>query len=361
MIQFGIQFFPNVGPETKSARQYFDECLRLVDLVDELGYANVRIVEHYFHPYGGYSPSPLLFLAAASQRTRTARLIAGAVLPVFNHPLKLAGEIGMLDALSEGRLEVGFARAFLPHEFESFGIDLDSSRRRFDEGIEQVRLLLEQPQASSQGEFHAFENVTSLPRPTQRSRPPFWVAAYATPESFANAGTKGHGIMAIPMAGSRIRELSALYRGAWRDAGHAGEGKVMLAFHMYCAPSRREAIATAKGPIDRYLRSLVDASSGWRGDRASSAYPGYPELIERLSKESFESQLEKGAAWVGDPDSIAEQVVRLWHETGGFDIASLQVNFNTLDADLAAASMRLFSQEVVPRVRRAIADGRGAA
>ena len=50
-----------------------------------------------------------------------ARLVTGAVLPIFNHPLKLAGEIGMLDAISGGRLDVGFARAFLPHEFRRFG------------------------------------------------------------------------------------------------------------------------------------------------------------------------------------------------------------------------------------------------
>ena len=78
---------------------------------------------------------------AAAQRTRRARLVTGAVLPVFNHPLKLAGEIGMLDAISDGRLDVGFARAFLPHEFRRFGRSPDESVARFREGIEQVELL----------------------------------------------------------------------------------------------------------------------------------------------------------------------------------------------------------------------------
>ena len=59
------------------------------------------------------------------------RLITGAVLPVFNNPLKLAGQIGMVDAISGGRLEVGFARAFLPHEFARFGISMDESRARY--------------------------------------------------------------------------------------------------------------------------------------------------------------------------------------------------------------------------------------
>ncbi|HSZ94051.1 MAG TPA: LLM class flavin-dependent oxidoreductase, partial [Acetobacteraceae bacterium] len=112
-MQVGIQFFPDVGPEQKSARDYWQEALHLVGLVDRYGYSHVRTIEHYFNAYGGYSPNPMIFLAAAAQVTRKARLVTGAVLPAFNNPLKLAGEIGMLDALSDGRLDVGFARAFL--------------------------------------------------------------------------------------------------------------------------------------------------------------------------------------------------------------------------------------------------------
>jgi alkanesulfonate monooxygenase SsuD/methylene tetrahydromethanopterin reductase-like flavin-dependent oxidoreductase (luciferase family) len=116
----GIQFLPDVGPQTQSARDYWHEALHLVSLCDRYGYSHVRTVEHYFHPYGGYSPNPIVFLAGAAQVTREARVVTGAVLPAFNHPLKLAGEIGMLDALSDGRLDVGFARAFLPPEFARF-------------------------------------------------------------------------------------------------------------------------------------------------------------------------------------------------------------------------------------------------
>src|ERR1700738_3317844 len=142
MMEFGIQFFPCVGPDEVPAADYFSDVLDLSELADELAYDHLRMVEHYFHPYGGYSPNPLLFLAAAAQRTKRIRLITGAVLPIFNHPLKLAGEIGMVDAISKGRLEVGFARAFLPHEFARFGAKLDDSRAAFDEGIETVRRLL---------------------------------------------------------------------------------------------------------------------------------------------------------------------------------------------------------------------------
>src|ERR1700733_291593 len=178
-MEFGMQFFPCVGPEQKSGAQYFDECLRLVEFCDRYGWGHVRTVEHYFRAYGGSTPNPVVFLAAAAQRTKKARLVTGAVLPVFNNPLKLAGEIGMLDAISGGRLDVGFARAFLPYEFANFKVSVNDSRDRFTEGLEQVRLLLENDNASHEGKFHSFKNVTSLPRPTQKPRPPFWPRADA--------------------------------------------------------------------------------------------------------------------------------------------------------------------------------------
>src|ERR1700722_3920724 len=149
-MEFGVQFFPDVRPEEKSARDYFSDSLDIAEMAERLGFTHARIVEHYFHYYGGYSPNPMLFLSAVSQRTKRMRLITGAVLPAFNNPLKLAGEIGMLDAISAGRLDVGFARAFLPHEFERFGVSLDESRRRFTEGVAQVKMLLEEENVSSE-------------------------------------------------------------------------------------------------------------------------------------------------------------------------------------------------------------------
>ncbi|NBP72997.1 MAG: LLM class flavin-dependent oxidoreductase, partial [Alphaproteobacteria bacterium] len=137
-MEFGLNFFPSCAPDEKSAQAYWADALHLCGLMDELGYTHVRTVEHYFHAYGGYSPNPVVFLAAAAQRSKKARMVTGAVLPVFNNPLKVAGELGMLDAISGGRLEIGFARAFLPNEFETFEIDIEESRARYEEGVEQI-------------------------------------------------------------------------------------------------------------------------------------------------------------------------------------------------------------------------------
>lgn len=347
-MEFGIQFFPDIGPEVQSAEDYWREALNLVDYFDELNYTHVRTVEHYFHPYGGYTPNPVVFLTAASQRTKKARLVTGAILPVFNHPLKSAGEIGMLDAISEGRLEVGFARAFLPHEFTRFQVSVNESRDRFEHGVETIRRLLEEENVTVETPYYSFKNTTSLPRPTQLPRPPIWIAALATPESFIKAGEKGYSIMAIPMAGGKMKELLSLYRDAWKNAGHPGKGRVMLAFHMFCHEDAEEAKRIAKAPLERYLGTLVDAASDWTSGASSDDYPGYDKIIEGISRETFETQVGKGAAWVGTPEMIRKQIAEYKELTGGFEIASLQVNFDTVSYDQALASMKLFSKEVMP-------------
>ena len=100
-MQFGVQFFPAVDHTDKSAAEYYAESLTIAEEAETLGFTHARTVEHYFNRYGGYSPNPIVFLSAASQRTKRVRLVTGAVLPVFNNPLKLAGEISMLDAIEE--------------------------------------------------------------------------------------------------------------------------------------------------------------------------------------------------------------------------------------------------------------------
>src|SRR5262245_16298830 len=125
-MQCGLNFFPSCRPAWKSGEMYFREALDLCEFADNLGYATVKIVEHYFRPYGGYSPSTLIFLEAV-QRTSHVRLVTGAVLPAFNHLLKLAAELAMVDCISGGRLDAGFARAFLPHEFEAFEVSMEEN------------------------------------------------------------------------------------------------------------------------------------------------------------------------------------------------------------------------------------------
>jgi alkanesulfonate monooxygenase SsuD/methylene tetrahydromethanopterin reductase-like flavin-dependent oxidoreductase (luciferase family) len=124
----------------------------------------------------------------------------------------------------------------------------------------------------------------------------------------------------------------------------------MLAFHMLCHEDSQKAHNLARGPINHYLKSLVEAASGWAGT-SSKDYPGYSQMIAALEKETFDSILANGGAWVGSPDEIVAQAKNYYEQVGGFEIASLQVNFATLAFPDAERSLHLFGKEVLPRIR----------
>jgi alkanesulfonate monooxygenase SsuD/methylene tetrahydromethanopterin reductase-like flavin-dependent oxidoreductase (luciferase family) len=159
--------------------------------------------------------------------------------------------------------------------------------------------------------------------------------------------------MGIPLVGAHMASLLQVYRDAWTAAGHPGRGKVMLAFHMFCADDKEKAAAVAREPLNQYLRSIVNAASGWMSGVSSRDYPNYQKMIQSISEETFESQVEKGAAWVGTPADIRRAIESYDREVGGFESASLQVNFGMIGLAEAEQSMRLFAREVMPHFKRA--------
>lgn len=351
-MKFGVQFFPSISPQQKSARDYFTESLAIAEEAETLGFTHARTVEHYFERYGGFSPNPIIFLSALSQRTRKMRLVTGAVLPVFNHPLKLAGEIAMLDAICGGRADIGFARAFLPHEFRRFNISPDESQGRFREGIEQINLLLTQENVTHHGKFHSFENVTSLPRPTQKPRPQFWIAATQTEESFEYAARMGYGLMTIPIG--PIKPLVAAYRKVWKECGHPGDGEIMIAFHMFCHRDAKAARDLAREPFEDYFKAVAESVSDWTSHKTvSKDYRDYDKSMEKMKASTLDGQIASGGAWIGTPDEVRANIASAFDKFGRFEHASIQVNFGTLDFAEAQRSLRLFASEVMPAFAQA--------
>ena len=73
--------------------------------------------------------------------------------------------------------------------------------------------------------------------------------------------------------------------------------------------------------------------------------------MDKLQQASFDTLLDSGTIWVGTPADIREQIASYRDAVGGFDTASLQVNFHQISQEDAAASMRLFSAQVTPYSR----------
>jgi alkanesulfonate monooxygenase SsuD/methylene tetrahydromethanopterin reductase-like flavin-dependent oxidoreductase (luciferase family) len=82
-------------------------------LADDLGYDSISFTEHHFHVEGfEISNNPVLldlFVGMQTQRIRVGQL--GIVLPADN-PIRVAEDIAMLDHMTGGRANAGFARGY---------------------------------------------------------------------------------------------------------------------------------------------------------------------------------------------------------------------------------------------------------
>jgi alkanesulfonate monooxygenase SsuD/methylene tetrahydromethanopterin reductase-like flavin-dependent oxidoreductase (luciferase family) len=352
MTEFGISLLPDTSPDQRSARDYYANMLAVSRLTEELGLEYVKMTEHYMHPYGGYCPDPLAFLSAVAASTRRVRLMTGGIQASFHHPVQIAAATAQLDALSGGRLDVGFARAFLPYEFDTFGIDMDSSKERFRETVQAVVRLWTESKVSEDTKFFRYSDVTSFPPPTQTPHPPVWAAALLTRSSFEWIGDSGFNLL-IASAPSRekvgqLREMIDLYRRRFAagPGGPSGGSRVAISIALCLADSDEEARQAGGQMLRGHWQTFGDAASSWR-NRQSASYQGYREaLTEKHSKSSPE---DAGLAVLGSPESAVEQVREICAELAP-DIVLWQIDFGQQPLEYMERSLRLFAERVRPRL-----------
>src|SRR5579885_3368337 len=119
-----------VGPQ--EAARHFDWHLDLWRQVEGWGFEGIFFSEHHFGL--GYSPSPNLLIARMAGATQTLRLgVMGIVLPYYQ-PWRVVEEIGMLDQLTGGRLEIGTASG-IPQEMAQVGLSVEEANARAAEAI----------------------------------------------------------------------------------------------------------------------------------------------------------------------------------------------------------------------------------
>ncbi|UED87490.1 LLM class flavin-dependent oxidoreductase [Streptomyces profundus] len=351
-MKVGLNFLPTVGPKEASAAEYYRECLELCVLADDLGLSHVKAVEHYFTEWGGYSPDPVAFLSAVSAVTSRIRLVTGAVIPAFTHPIRQAASLAVLDNLSDGRLDAGFARAFLPAEFEAFDVPLSQSRPRFEEGVRAVEQLWTAERFRWDGTFHRFGPLPPLlPRPAQSPGPPIFVAATVSPESFEWAGRHGYHLMIIPLVASHER-LSALldrYREARADAGHSLESARMhVSYHLYVAEDAAEAMARAAAHYTAYQEKQLAAYASWDGVR-SDQYPGYEKMLDAVRSTTFADLHAAGKVIAGGVDAVTEQLREVGRRYPGAEV-SVHVRYGDTSHSEALRTVRLLGERVLPRL-----------
>lgn len=182
-MKFGL-IAANTVPFTEPALAH-----QLAVGTESAGFESIWTVEHVvwpveygsaypYHPSGKMPgspsipiPDPLIWLTWVAAATTRLRLGTGVIILPERNPVVLAKEIGTLDHLSGGRVELGVGVGWLREEFEALGVPWDRRGERTDEFIEAIRALWASDAASFSGEFARFEGVASNPKPVSASVP----------------------------------------------------------------------------------------------------------------------------------------------------------------------------------------------
>ncbi|MGW4401000.1 LLM class flavin-dependent oxidoreductase [Amycolatopsis nivea] len=148
---------------------------------EEAGWDGLFVWDHVVldkrpgRPFG----DPWILLAAAALATSRVRL-GPMVTPVARRrPQQLARQVSTLDHLSGGRMVFGVGLgAPLDAEYADFGESADPKviAEKLDEGVDLIARFWTGEPVTFSGKHFTARDITLLPAPVQRPRPPVWVA-----------------------------------------------------------------------------------------------------------------------------------------------------------------------------------------
>ena len=310
---------------------------QLVDRIahaDQVGLDIFALGEHYRKEFLD-SASPLILAAAAA---RTKRIKLGSAVTVLSaaDPVRVFQQFATLDLLSNGRAETVVGRGSFVESFPLFGLNFNDYDALFAEKLDLFLKLRDQEVITWSGRFRpALDEQPIYPRPLQKKLP-VWLGVGGTPASFVRAGMLGLPLMVAVIGGEthRFRPLVDLYRQAGEKAGHKPED-LQVGLHSlgFVAKTREEAVATY--------------------------YPGYAEMFTRIGKERGFAPVTKagfdaqngptGALVVGEPDEVAEKILRHSKALGGISRFTFQMDAGIPHEQLMQA-IELIGSRVKPLV-----------
>jgi alkanesulfonate monooxygenase SsuD/methylene tetrahydromethanopterin reductase-like flavin-dependent oxidoreductase (luciferase family) len=284
------------------------------------------------------APSPSVFLAAVAQRTR--RLRFGPMvyaLPLY-HPMRLIGEICMLDQMSGGRLDIGFGRGASPIELEIFGQNPSDAQAIYAEGLDVIIKGLTGKTLTFHGEHFHFDNVPIVIEPKQQPYPPVWYGVHA-PDSAERAARRGlHTINLDPTEEAKV--ASARYRAVWRECnGDAPAPLLGIGRFIVVADSDEVALAQARRAYPVWHTSF------------NYLFRLHGRSIPRHARPpDFDTLMQRGQGMAGTPATITawlrEQVAAT---TADYIVG--QFAFGDLTLEESRRSITLFAERVMPALR----------
>ncbi|HEX7097245.1 MAG TPA: LLM class flavin-dependent oxidoreductase [Acidimicrobiales bacterium] len=360
---------PNRHYDPETGYELYHRYLDIYRAADQFG-LDIMVNEHH-STATCVEPSAPLVLGILARETSRARLLAlGNPIANRRDPLRVAEEMAMVDVLSRGRLEAGFVRG-VPMEISAQNSNPVDMKERYWEAADLIERAWRTHDGpfSFEGRFFHHRQVNIWPRPYQEPHPPIWLPTQST-SSAAEAAERGYTLATILNGTDGCRKIFDTYRERAAALGdNPGDDRFAYLGLVFVAETDREALAGAR-KLQWYLQNNktapqfmnvpgyvdVRARAAMLREAAHGRHPGTP--IDHIIDAPVEELVDDGFFFCGTPERVTEQVLNFHERVGGFGHLLAMVQAGTMGAGLVIRSMQLLGEEVLPRVRAALASRR---
>jgi len=390
-MQVSVFYLPSIGSRaeveqgmaglrTDLYQRMLEELREQAQLADELGYDSISFTEHHFHVEGfEISNNPVLldlFVALNTKRIRVGQL--GIVLPAQN-PIRVAEDIAMLDHMSGGRANAGFARGYQRRWVDVMAQQLhgihgatpgqhdeidQANRQAFEEHFRIIKAAWTEDMLEYRGKFWQIppegtpwtieatkqwgagvdddgivRQVGVVPKPLQKPHPPIFQPFASSENTIRWCAREQVTAILPPMYLALQNQLYDVYRDEAEQSGRSlapGEGLGVLR-DVVVADSEEEAL------------ELWSSAGAFCGAAWFRPFGFDRVLVDPDSKQPYTPQemMERGMLLVGTPDTVTRQVERLVTDTPVKWLFAWTYN-GLMEHDKIMRSLELFKTKVLP-------------
>lgn len=333
---------------------------------DRFGWDAFWTVEHHFLEEYSHCSNPEVLYGAIAARTERIRLGYGVRLmpKPYNHPVRTAESVAVLDLLSNGRVDLGTGRSATRAELEGFGIDPAETRAMWQEAIGHVVGCWMNEEYEFEGRFWQMPRRRVQPKPIQKPHPPLW-GATTSEEGHRQVGELGLGLcsFAVGVSPGEVKAKVDVYRQAVRactDPIGAYVHDAAATFTMaVCAGTTAEAVGVARESFEWYPKvgaRQIGTLTDWMAERhqelGNYSYAADMHAHDQsgaLDLLSLEYLMDAHACVLGTPDECVEACRR--YQEAGIDLLLCLVNPYKVPHEAVMRTIELMGTEVIPKFR----------
>ncbi|MDM0020955.1 LLM class flavin-dependent oxidoreductase [Variovorax saccharolyticus] len=347
-MEFGVFILAQQRGYHQSSQQVIQNSIEQTVVAEQAGFNTAWYAEHHFNNYS-LSPSPLMMIAHMAAKTRRIRLgSAVCILPLY-HPARFLAEVGFVDTVSNGRLELGIGSGYQEFEFERFGVKIEDSGAIYNEFLDIIPKGLTQKIVEYDGQFLKLPPSSIAVRPVQDPMPPLWITS-GNPVTLGRGVREGHNLFVTALLNGTdaIVALRERLDKVAQDNGADLDDDVKFGFLRCAFASDKQSEIDAYLDNARFQRRI---SESLKFRRAQSDDGYMVKEVPSPTDPSFE-QLRKNLP-VGSVNQVIDKMLEEISILRPKHIA-LQTQLGDFDQKTMLRQIELWGEKIIPAIRKEV-------